>query len=74
MATLGMAFSVLEHAEHFSAVGRWQSSADLWTAEEILAELVSVEESNHVPFLLDAGAICHFDSLLHADRKGCGRR
>ena len=73
MATLGMAFSVLEHAEHFSAVGRWQSVADLWTAEEILAELDSVEESGHAPFLLDAGAICHFDGLLHADRKRCGR-
>ena len=71
MATLAMAFSVLEHAENYSAVGRWQSVADLWTAEEILAELNSVEESNHAPFLLDAGAICHFDSLLHTDRNRC---
>jgi len=74
MATLGMAFSVLEHAEHYSAIGRWQSVADLWTAEEILAELNSVEEINHAPFLLDAGAICHFDTLLHADRKRCRRQ
>ena len=65
MATLGMAFSVLEHAEHYSAVGRWQTVADLWTAEEILEELNSVEEASHTPFHLDAGAICHFDGLLH---------
>ena len=71
MATLAMAFSVLEHAEHYSAVGRWQSVADLWTAEEILAELNSVEESSRAPFLLDTGAICHFDTLLHANRKRC---
>ena len=65
MANLGMAFSVLEHAEHFSAVGRWHTLADLWTAEEILEELNSVEETNHTTFLLDAGAIRHFDGLLH---------
>ena len=74
MATLGMAFSVLEHAEHFSAIGRWHSVADLWTAEEILEELNSVEETNHAPFLLDTGAICHFETLLHGAPKRCGRR
>ena len=74
MATLGMAFSVLEHAEHFSAIGRWHSVADLWTAEEILEELNSVEETNHTPFLLDTGAICHFDILLHGAPRRCGRR
>ena len=65
MATLGMAYSVLEHAEHFSAIGRWHTVADLWTAEEILEELNSVEEANHTPFHLDASAICHFDGLIH---------
>ncbi len=74
MATLGMAFSVLEHAEHFSAIGRWHTVADLWTAEEILEELNSVEETNRTPFLLDTGAICHFEVLLHGQLKRCGRR
>ena len=49
MATLGMAFSVLEHAEQFSAIGRWHAIADFWTAEEILEELKSVA-SVHGPF------------------------
>ncbi len=74
MATLGMAFSILEHAEHFSAIGRWHSVADLWTAEEILEELNSVEETNDTPFLLDTSAIGHFDTLLHGAPKRCGRR
>ncbi|MGI8841395.1 MAG: hypothetical protein ACR2F8_11540 [Caulobacteraceae bacterium] len=65
MATLGMAFSVLEHAEQFSAVGRWHAIADFWTAEEILEELTSFEETHRAPFLLDVAAICHFDTLLH---------
>ena len=70
MATLGMAFSVLEHAEQFSAIGRWHAIADFWTAEEILEELNSVEETSHTPFRLDAGAICHFDALLHQQASG----
>jgi uncharacterized protein (DUF111 family) len=74
MATLSMAFSVLEHAEHFSTVGRWQAVADLWTAEEILEELNSVEETTHAPFLLDAGAIRHFDGLLHTGPRRRWRR
>ncbi len=64
MATLSMALSVLEHAENYSQVGRWYAIADFWSAEEILEELNSFEET-HTPFLLDAGAICHFDDLLH---------
>ena len=73
MATLSMAFSVLEHAEHFSEVGRWHAIADFWTAEEVLEELTSFEETYHAPFLLDAAAICHFDTMLHRDQ-GCRRR
>ena len=67
MATLSMAFSVLEHAELYSDVGRWHAIADFWTAEEILEELNSFEETYHAPFQLDAGAICHFDTLLHQE-------
>jgi hypothetical protein len=69
-----MAFSVLEHAEQSSAVGRWQCVADLWTPEEILEELRSVEETTRTAFVLDVSAICHFDMLLHgeADRRGRG--
>ena len=74
MATLGMAFSVLEHAEQFSAIGRWHAIADFWTAEEILEQLNSVEEQTLTPFRLDAGAICHFDTLLHPDLQRCGWR
>ena len=73
MATLGMAFSVLEHAEHYSAVGRWHTVADLWTAEEILQELNSVEEARDTPFLLDVGAISHFDGLIHT-HPACRRK
>ncbi len=71
MATLGMAFSVLEHAEQSGAVGRWQCVADLWTPEEILEELRSVEETTRTAFLLDVSAICHFDMLLHGEPQ-CG--
>jgi len=70
VATLGMAFSVLEHAEQSSAVGRWQCVADLWTPEEILEELRSVEDATRTAFVLDVSAICHFDMLLHGDRYG----
>ena len=67
MATLSMAFSVLEHAEQFSEIGRWHAIADFWTAEEILEELTSFEETYHTPFLLDAAAICHFETILHQE-------
>ncbi len=67
MATLGMAFSVLEHAEQFSEVGRWHAISDFWTADEILEELTSFEETYHVPFRLDSAAICHFDRILHSE-------
>jgi hypothetical protein len=74
VATLGMAFSVLEHAEHYSEVGRWRAITDCWTAEEILEELNGVEEACQKPFLLDVGAIGHFDCLLHGDpRRRRGR-
>lgn len=73
MATLGMAFSVLEHAEQYSDIGRWHAIADFWTAEEVLEELTSFEETCHTPFLLDAGAICHFDTVLHWGAKNCWR-
>jgi len=74
MASLNMAFSVLEHAEYHAAIGRWQTLADLWTADEILAELNSVEEINQAPFRLDAAAICHFDGLLHSAKTCRWRR
>ena len=69
MATLSMAFSVLEHAEQFSEIGRWHAIADFWTAEEILEELNSFEETYRTPFQLDAGAICHFNGILHSEAK-----
>ena len=69
MATLSMALSVLEHAENYSQVGRWYAITDFWSAEEILEELNSCEETCHVPFLLDANAICHFDGILHSETR-----
>lgn len=74
MATLGMAFSVLEHAEHYSGIGLWHAITDSWTAEEILEELNGVEEACQKPFLLDVAAIGHFDRLLHSDLKCRWRR
>ena len=65
MADMGMALAVLDHAATYNDVGGWHTVTDFWSAEDILAELQTLETKTGRALSLDTAASAHFTQIAN---------